>query len=134
MSQPSVVLDTNIFIAAGFNARCASARIIEAVKEGHPTMFWTEQTRHETEQVLRNIPPLSWDDFADVFLSEARYEGELTLERYSYVADPADRKFIALAGATGSVLVTADDDLLAHRHRPDAPILTAKEFRHQYLE
>ena len=31
---PNVILDTNVFVAAGFSERSASARIIEAVREG----------------------------------------------------------------------------------------------------
>ena len=30
-----VVIDTNVFVAAGFNTRSTSARIVAAVREGH---------------------------------------------------------------------------------------------------
>jgi hypothetical protein len=38
MPLATVVLDTNVFVAAGFNPRSASARIVEAVKRGQVRM------------------------------------------------------------------------------------------------
>ena len=45
MSGPAVVLDTNVLVAAGFNPRSASARIVNAVKQGKLHMLWNEATR-----------------------------------------------------------------------------------------
>jgi predicted nucleic acid-binding protein len=69
-----VVIDTNVFVAAGFNAKSASARILAAIRERRFQLVWNEPTRRETEFVLRRIPPLRWDKFADLF----RPEGEFT--------------------------------------------------------
>ena len=33
MSLASVVLDTNVFVAAGFNSRSVSAKIVESVRQ-----------------------------------------------------------------------------------------------------
>ena len=63
-----VVIDTNVFVAAGFNAKSASARILAAIREGRFQLIWNEPTRRETEFVLRRIPTLRWDKFADSFV------------------------------------------------------------------
>ena len=47
MPPPAVVLDTNVFVAAGFNPRSASARIVDAVKHGQVRMVWNDATRRE---------------------------------------------------------------------------------------
>jgi len=40
-----VVIDTNVFVAAGFNAKSASARILAAVREGRFQLIWNRPTR-----------------------------------------------------------------------------------------
>lgn len=69
-----VVIDTNVFVAAGFNATSASARILAASRESCFQLVWNEPTRRETEFVVRRIPHLRSDKFADFF----RPEGEFT--------------------------------------------------------
>jgi predicted nucleic acid-binding protein len=51
-----VVIDANVFVAAGFNASSASARIVGAVREGRLRLLWNTPTRNETETILRRIP------------------------------------------------------------------------------
>jgi predicted nucleic acid-binding protein len=41
----SVILDTNVFVAAGFNPGSASARIVEQVRAGH--LRTSEQLRQQ---------------------------------------------------------------------------------------
>jgi predicted nucleic acid-binding protein len=82
---------------------------------------------------MRQIPPLRSHRFADLFREAERYDGETRPELFDYVPDPADRKFAALAEATGATLVTSDNDLLERREQSSAPIMTPAEFtrRHQ---
>lgn len=129
-----VVLDTNIFVAAGFNRHSASARIVEAVREGRLPMVWTEATRRETERIVRQIPPLNWEDVANLFRAEHCYTGQTHPEQFMAVPDPDDRKFAALAAATGATLVTQDAHLLEQRADSEAVILTASEFLRQQRE
>ena len=56
-----IVIDTNVFVAAGFNLRSAAARILAAVREGRFQLIWNEPTRRETELILRRIPHLAWE-------------------------------------------------------------------------
>ena len=123
-----VVLDTNVFVAAGFNRRSASARILEAVRHGDLRLVWDEPTRAETRAVLTRIPPLSWNPVENLFSEEARFDGETCPELWVRIPDPADRKFAALAEAAGAVLVTNDDHLLAGREDLALEILTPSEF------
>ena len=132
MNEESVVLDTNIFVAAGFNADSDSAQIIKAIKEGHIRMVWHEATRRETRRILKQIPPLSWADFADLFRDADRYQASLRADRFDFIPDPADRKFIALAEAAQAVLISNDNHLLEHRHETQVSILTPAEFQQRH--
>jgi putative PIN family toxin of toxin-antitoxin system len=123
-----VVLDTNVFVAAGFNPRSASARIIDEVRAGRLQMAWNDRTRREIEAVVRQIPPLSWEPFAGLFRQEAQVSAHLSLQEFTYVPDPDDRKFVALAKAAEAVLITADDHLLATRSEGDIQVLAPEEF------
>jgi predicted nucleic acid-binding protein len=126
--RPAVVLDTNVFVAAGFHPRSHAARVVAAIRSGHFKMIWCDKTRRETERVLRKIPPLDGAAFADLFGAATRYRGRLDPAAYVDVPDPADRVFAALAHATGATLITQDDHLLANRSNANVPYLTAREF------
>lgn len=122
------VLDTNVFVGAGFNPGSSSARLLKMVETGDLELLWTEATRRETAHILRQIPRLSWDEVEPLFRAEARFADELPLEPFGYVEDPDDRKFAALAAASGATLVTSDDHLLQHRGRSDLDIATPSQF------
>lgn len=126
-AAPRVVLDTNVFVAAGFNPRSNSARILERVRDGSWTMVWSRDTRRETAAVLAQIPPLSPSDAESAFLPEAEFTAETHPERFGFIEDPDDIKFAALAAASRAVLVTSDDHLLSQRHRMDVEVLTPGE-------
>src|SRR5689334_24877907 len=70
-----VVVDTNVFVAAGFNPTSASARILEGVREGRFRLIWNRPTRRETEMILRRIPRLDWRKVADPFRPENEVMG-----------------------------------------------------------
>ena len=127
MERRHVVLDTNVFVAAGFNPRSASAWLLQAVRDGRLRMAWSEQTRHETERIVRKIPPLRHTRLDDLFRDEDRWTDMTHPERFEFVPDPDDRKFAALAEAAGAVLVTDDDHLLAVRDRIDTDVLPPRE-------
>ncbi len=128
MKTAAVILDTNIFVAAGFNPSSSAARIIEQVRSGQLRMIWTEQTRRETEYILSKIPPLSWESFAGLFRDEDRYCERVDPAAFSHISDRDDRKYAALAAATGAVLVTNDDHLLRSRDRSHIEVVTPGEF------
>jgi predicted nucleic acid-binding protein len=124
----AVILDTNVFVAAGFNRRSASARIVEQVRSGQLRMIWNEETRRETQYILSKIPPVSWSKVAALFRDEDRYDGATSPEEFDYIPDADDRKFAALSEATGVALITNDDHLLSNRDRAGLEILTPREY------
>lgn len=125
---PAVVLDTNVIVAAGFNRRSHSARLVAEISAGSLRMMWNDDTRREIEHIVRKIPPLAHMPLAPLFRAEDRYRGETVPADFAYVPDPDDRKFAALAAAAGAVLVTVDDHLLAIRDRAPVPIVTPAEY------
>lgn len=123
-----VVLDTNVFVAAGFNPGSASAQIVDTLKNTRVLMIWNAQTRQETAQVVQKIPPLAWTDFEELFRAEGCFKGPTAPEAFDYVPDPDDRKFAALAGASNAPLVTLDDHLLGSSHRMKTLVLRPKDY------
>lgn len=125
---PRVVLDTNVFVAAAFNPRSHAARIIAAVRGGQLRLIWNEATQRETRKILDQIPPISWEPFADLFREEGQHREAINPGWFGHVSDPGDRKFGALAYAARATLITQDGDLLERRSNVDVPILTPTEF------
>ncbi len=123
-----MVVDTNVFVAAAFNPASSSAQVVKAVREGYLLLAWDAQTRRESKRILTKIPPISWAPYEDLFLEESRFDGPLDLDAYRIVPDAEDRKFAALAAATGSILVTQDHDLLGQASRLPIIIVTPTEF------
>jgi predicted nucleic acid-binding protein len=115
MPRQAVVLDTNVFVAAGFNARSASAKIVDAVRHGELRMVWNDATRREIERILRRIPPLRAKPVAELFRPAERVTVETRPERFAEIPDADDWKFAALAHATGATLVSSDEHLLQYR-------------------
>jgi uncharacterized protein len=108
-----VVIDTNVFVAAGFNPRSASARILQGVREGRFRLIWNEPTRRAIEMILRRIPRLDWGRVADLFRPEGEFTGPVDPEAFAAIEDPDDRKFAALSAAARAPLVTSDKHVLA---------------------
>lgn len=131
VGKNAVVLDTNLFVAAGFNPHSASARIVDQVRGGDLRLVWNEGTRAETRAVLEKIPPLAWNDFADLFRRQDRFEGETRPDAFGHIPDATDRKFAALADAAGALLLTSDQDLLDSREGGRVPIFSPTEFQEQ---
>jgi predicted nucleic acid-binding protein len=129
-----VVIDTNVFVAAGFNPRSASARILEGVRKGRFQLIWNQPTRSETEMILRRIPRLEWQMVAELFRPEGEFTGPVDLAAFSVIADPDDRKFAALSAAANAPLVTSDKLVLAQRGKVGIAIVTPGEFLARHRE
>jgi predicted nucleic acid-binding protein len=123
-----VVIDTNVFVAAGFNIRSASASILAAVREGRFQLIWNKPTRRETETILRRIPRLDWERVADLFQPEGEFAGPVDPDAFVMIADRDDRKFAALSAAAKTPLVTNDNHVLAQRNLLGIEVLTPRAF------
>jgi predicted nucleic acid-binding protein len=128
MASSVVILDTNVFVAAGFNPRSASAKIVDAVKQGQVQMVWNDATRGEIERIMQQIPPLRAHAVSDLFRPEDHHTAATHPERFAFIPDPDDRKFAALAHAAGAALISNDDHLLHHGGHMDLTVLTPKAF------
>ena len=128
MLPSAVVLDTNVFVAAGFNPRSASAKIVDAVRQGRSRMVWNDATRREIERIMKQIPPLRAHAVAELFRPEHRFTAVTHPERFADVPDPDDRKFAALAHAAGAILISNDEHLLRYRGSMDLTVLTPSTF------
>lgn len=128
MPQSPVVLDTNIFVAAGFNRKSTSAKIMNAVKQGQVRMVWNDATRREIEYIMRRIPPLRAHAIAELFRPEDHFAAATQPEHFAAIPDPDDRKFAALAQAAGAILVSNDDHLLQHQTGLELTVLTPAAF------
>ena len=123
-----VVIDTNVFVAALFNPRSASARILEGVRERRFRLIWNQPTRSETEMILRRIPRLDWQIVADLFRPEGEFTGPVDAAAFTVVPDPDDRKFAALSAAANVPLVTSDKLVLEQRGTIGIEIVTPRDF------
>ena len=123
-----IVIDTNVFVAAGFSPRSAAARILAGVREGRFQLIWNEPTRRETEMILRQIPHLTWERVADLFRPETEFLDPVDPESFAFVPDPEDRKFAALSVAAQTPLVTNDNHLLSHKRSIGVDVLTPRAF------
>lgn len=108
-----VVLDTNVFVAAGFSPESASGRIVEAVRQGRLMLVWNAATRRETERIVRKIPPLRHHPVHELFAAGYEFTGAVDAAPFTAIEDPDDRKFAALAAAADVDLVSQDDHLLS---------------------
>ncbi|HEV2107178.1 MAG TPA: putative toxin-antitoxin system toxin component, PIN family [Thermomicrobiales bacterium] len=123
-----VILDTNIFVGAGFNPRSSSAKILDLIEEGSVALIWNDATLREIEKIIRRIPKLAWEDFARLFQDEHKYTHQAPEGDFLQIEDPDDRKFAALAQATQAVLISIDDHLLSQRANLDIRIMRPSEF------
>jgi len=128
IAPQKVILDTNVLVAAGFKRGSSAAQIVDAIRRGYCRLVWNQATRRENESVVRRIPPLDWEEFSALFDSEGEYPGSTGLHRFDRIEDPEDRKFAALAAATGAIVISSDAHLLSCRDELPITVLTAREF------
>jgi putative PIN family toxin of toxin-antitoxin system len=128
MDDSKVVLDTNVWVAAGFNRRSASAKIVEAVRQGQLRMVWDDATRREVDRMMRRIPPLRGYAIGELFRASDRFSAATHRERFADIPDPDDRKFAALAHAAHAILVSSDEHLLGYRGGLELTVLTPAAF------
>jgi len=125
---PAVVIDTNVFVAALFRTDSHAARLVAHVRQGAYRMVWNEETKRETHAIVAKIPPIEWASVECLFDEGCQFAGLTSPGSFLAVPDPDDRKFAALAHASGAILISQDSDLLDHPERLPILVLTPKEF------
>lgn len=114
-ARPRLVLDNNLFVAAYWNPRSASARIIAACREGRLALLVSPAIRREIARTLRQVPV---DDGYRRGVARLLGEGEQVETTESLAgaipADPDDEKYLECAVTAGAdFLVSSDRHLLA---------------------
>lgn len=130
-----IVIDTNLLVAAFFNKRSASFKILEMAKRREIEIFWTEPIRREAEEILGNILhslaaiSKSYPRTQKSAIMNKVFKKENKIERTPRInvvkEDPADNKFLACAiGAGAGLIITNDHHLLKLKSFKGIPILT----------
>ena len=108
-----LVLDTNIFIAAYFNRKSASARIIDLCLENKHELIFSSRLRKEVRLILKNVRANRefQKRIQSLFMNASRIRP--TQKIFMVKEDPEDNKFLecALEGKA-DYLITSDRHLL----------------------
>ena len=108
-----VVLDTNVFIAAYFNRKSASAMIIDLCLENKHKLIFSSRLRKEAKLILKNVR--AEREFRErtrsLFMNASKVKP--TRKVFTVKEDPDDNKFLecALEGKA-DYLITSDRHLL----------------------
>lgn len=107
-ASPRVVFDTNTLVAAAYNPRSASRRLVDAALAARLRVFISAAVRREYDFVLPRAVRLP--KYLDSLwrLIDAAEAVEPAEVRPAVASDPSDDKFVALARSAGAILVTAD--------------------------
>ncbi|TKJ26501.1 MAG: putative toxin-antitoxin system toxin component, PIN family [Hadesarchaea archaeon B3_Hades] len=108
-----VVLDTNVFIAAYFNRKSASARIIDLCLENKHELIFSPRLRKEVKLILKNVRAERGfhERIQSLFMNASKVK---PIQKVFMVKeDPEDNKFLecALEGEA-DYLITSDRHLL----------------------
>lgn len=125
-----MVLDTNLFVAAFWNKRSASAEILNACLEGQAHLYYTKQIVAEIRLILRNIRATpGYRHFVDEILkkgTEVKPLGPVSV----VLDDPEDNKFLACAlAANAEYIITNDEHLLRLKTFHRVSIAKPSEFK-----
>jgi len=108
-----VVLDTNVFIAAYFNRKSASARIIDLCLENKHKLIFSLRLRKEVRLILKNVRAEREfrEKIRSLFVNASKVKP--TKKVFTVKEDPEDNKFLecALEGEA-DYLITSDRHLL----------------------
>lgn len=108
-----VVLDTNIFIAAYFNRKSASARIIDLCLDNEHELIFSSRLHKEVELILNNVKAEGefQERIQNIFMNASQVKP--TQKVFMVKEDPDDNKFLecALEGKA-DYLITSDRHLL----------------------
>ena len=108
-----MVLDTNIFIAAYFNRKSASARIIDLCLENKHELIFSSRLRKEVRLILKNVRAERkfQKRIQSLFMNASQVRP--TQKVFTVKEDPEDNKFLecTLEGKA-DYLITSDQHLL----------------------
>lgn len=125
-----VVIDTNVLVSGLLSATGPPGWIVEAVLAGELELAFDMAIRHEYEDVLRRREFRFSSETIDDLLS--------TIDQFGFqvaaappcpapLPDPDDERFLAVAAATDSVLVTGSLKHFPAHARGEVSVLTPRQ-------
>jgi putative PIN family toxin of toxin-antitoxin system len=125
-----IVLDTNVLVSGLVSAAGPPGWIVEAVLAGELELAFDMAIRHEYEDVLRRREFRFSSETVDDLLSAVDQFGFQVAAAPPCPAplpDPDDEPFLAVAAATGSVLVTGNLKHFPRDARAGVSVLTPRQ-------
>jgi len=124
-----VVVDTNLFIAAYFNRRSASAEVVELAGEDKIKLVWSDLLKKEMDLILGNVKasPKFLNKIQNVLEKGIKVSPK---EKLKIVKDdPEDNKLLECAQETeADYILTNDHHLLEIGEFKSTKIIRPKEF------
>jgi len=124
-----VVVDTNLFIAAYFNRRSASAEVVELAGEDKIRLVWSDLLKKEMDLILGNVKasPKFLNKIQNVLEKGIKVSPK---EKLKIVKDdPEDNKLLECAQETeADYILTNDHHLLEIGEFKSTKIIRPKEF------
>lgn len=129
MDKPRVVLDTNVFVAAYWNWKSASAAVLRACRSGSLVACVSDEVEREVRSVLRSI---GVSDRFYAYAVEILLSAQRTVPNGSVrvvFEDPEDNKLLDCALASNAnYLITSDEHLLKLRRFGEVRIVDPGSF------
>lgn len=126
-----IVIDTNVLVAAAYNASSASRRIVGFVETGTLKLIVSPDIVREYETVLRNAIR-SEKSLTRVRQSIQYAENVTPFEVPLVTADRSDDKFLAAAVAgQAEAIITSDEHLLAVHPHEGVEVLRPTVYRNR---
>lgn len=125
-----IVLDTNVLVSALLSAAGPPGWIVEAVLAGELELAFDMAIRHEYEDVLRRkVFRFSSETVDDLLsaLDQFGFQVAAAPPCPAPLPDPDDEPFLAVAAATGSVLVTGNLKHFPRHARAGVSVLTPRQ-------
>lgn len=123
----TIILDTNVFVAAYWAPSSASARLIRACIDGFARALYTDEIKSEVMHILGLIKVSSdYMEWVEEFWSIAENVEPVVVDSVR-TKDPDDQKFLeAAVGGDADFIVTNDDHLLSVNYIGRTEILTPR--------
>ncbi|MFH1978722.1 MAG: putative toxin-antitoxin system toxin component, PIN family [Candidatus Aenigmatarchaeota archaeon] len=112
---PKIVIDTNLIIAARYNPKSASSKVIDLCIEHRLLALYSEKTRNENLNILLKVQPSNeYLIKIRLFFSKSIYIPDPTT-RVNICSDYSDNKYFETAIDAGAqYIISNDKHLLEH--------------------
>ncbi len=116
IKDPKIVVDTNLLVAAFFNKKSSSFKILEMAEKGRVRLLWTKPIRSEARSILGNIKQAvkskmgNHEILKNIFKKENKINNPPKLDVVK--EDSEDNKFLSCALKGGAKMIVSNDQHL----------------------